>query len=170
MPAAKMMRGDAIHGLYSDHHGWLYDWLRRRLGCAHKAADLAHDTFVRLLVSHHPSALHHPRAYLRTVAQGLVVDHWRRQQLEQAYLETVAVLSERQVPPPDARLLVIEALLRIDALLDGLQPRARKAFLLSRLEGLCYPEIAAQMCVSLSSVEKYMSAAIRHCLAVRQAV
>ena len=38
-----------IQSLYQDHHGWLQGWLRRRLGCAADAADLAHDTFVRLL-------------------------------------------------------------------------------------------------------------------------
>jgi len=35
--------------LYVAHHGWLQAWLRRRLGDAHQAADLAQDTFVRLL-------------------------------------------------------------------------------------------------------------------------
>jgi RNA polymerase sigma-70 factor (ECF subfamily) len=42
------------------------------------------------------------------------------------------------------------------------------AFLLSRLEGLSYPEIARQLGVCLSSVEKYMATAIRHCLALRK--
>ena len=37
------------------------------------------------------------------------------------------------------------------------------AFLLSRLEGLSYKEIAERLAVSLSSVEKYMASAIRHC-------
>ncbi|MGV8691768.1 sigma factor-like helix-turn-helix DNA-binding protein, partial [Pseudomonas aeruginosa] len=36
-------------------------------------------------------------------------------------------------------------------------------FLLSRLEGLGYKEIAIRLGVSLSSVEKYMATAIRHC-------
>ena len=30
--------------LYADHHGWLRRWLGNRLGDAHLAADLAHDT------------------------------------------------------------------------------------------------------------------------------
>ncbi|MFL9609593.1 sigma factor [Methylobacillus sp. Pita2] len=40
-----------VHQLYSSHHGWLYAWLRKKLGCQHIAADLAHDTFVRLMVA-----------------------------------------------------------------------------------------------------------------------
>ena len=40
-----------ISTLYAGHHGWLQGWLRSRLGNAFDAADLAQDTFVRILVS-----------------------------------------------------------------------------------------------------------------------
>jgi RNA polymerase sigma-70 factor (ECF subfamily) len=40
---------------------------------------------------------------------------------------------------------------------------------MSRLDDLGYAEIAQRMGVSLSSVEKYMAAAIRHCYLMRQA-
>ncbi|WP_066737312.1 sigma factor [Cupriavidus sp. D384] len=40
-----------IESLYCDHHSWLKGWLHRRLGSAEQAADLAQDTFVRLLNS-----------------------------------------------------------------------------------------------------------------------
>ena len=39
----------ALGQLYLDHHGWLQGWLSRRMGCTQNAADLAQDTFVRLL-------------------------------------------------------------------------------------------------------------------------
>jgi RNA polymerase sigma-70 factor (ECF subfamily) len=52
-------------------------------------------------------------------------------------------------------------------MLSGLNPKVRRAFLLSRLLGLSYPEIASQLEVSLSSVEKYMAKAYRHCLTMR---
>ncbi len=39
----------AIAEFYFDHHHWLQGWLRKKLGCPHHAADLAHDTFMRLL-------------------------------------------------------------------------------------------------------------------------
>lgn len=38
-----------VEGLYHAHHNWLTGWLRRRLGCPHSAADLAQDTYMRLL-------------------------------------------------------------------------------------------------------------------------
>lgn len=39
-----------IRILYTDHHGWLYGWLRRKFGNVCDVADLAHDTFYVLWV------------------------------------------------------------------------------------------------------------------------
>ncbi len=124
--------------LYCDHHGWLQGWLRRKLGNSFDAADLAHDTFVRVMASRRlPQHMgDEPRALLTHIAKGLVIDHWRRQEVEAAYLETVAGLPEPEVPSPEARLLIIEALMRIDAMLASLPPRTREVFLLAQLDGL----------------------------------
>lgn len=167
MSARELSSPDPLKLLYTDHHRWLAGWLRSKLGCPHHAADLAHDTFLRVLVRREFDTIHEPRAYLATIAHGLMVDHVRRRELERAYLETIAGLPEPEAPSPETRLLILEALARIDALLDGLNPKVRAAFLLSRLEGLSYPEIAAHLGVSLSSVEKYIAAAIRHCYTAR---
>lgn len=158
----------SIETLYGDHHAWLQGWLRRKLGNACDAADLAQDTFMRVLGRpREMGELREPRAWLTTIAHGLAVDHVRRKTLERACLDAIANLPEPQAPSPEARLMLVEALVRIDAMLDGLSPKARSAFLMSRLEGLGYGEIAERLGVSLSSVEKYMASAIRHCLALR---
>ncbi len=77
----------AMHALYSEHHGWLQNWLRGKLGCAADAADLAQDTFLRILLKRELREIGMPRAFLRTIARGLVIDHWRREELQRAYLE-----------------------------------------------------------------------------------
>ncbi|MET0335158.1 MAG: sigma-70 family RNA polymerase sigma factor [Rhizobacter sp.] len=157
-----------IHALYSAHHRWLVTWLRGRLGCAHHADDLAQDTFVRVLSKPRAAdGVLEPRAWLRTIAHGLVVDHVRREKLERAYAEAVAHLPEPEQPSPETRLRLLQALARIDAVLDGLNPKARHAFLLSRLEGLSHPQIAERLGVCLSSVEKYMATAVKHCFLAR---
>ncbi|WP_198089204.1 sigma-70 family RNA polymerase sigma factor [Variovorax sp. E3] len=157
-----------VETLYGEHHGWLVGWLRRKLGHAGDAADLAQDTFLRVLGRpREVTEVREPRAWLTTIAHGLVVDHVRRRTLERACLEAIAALPEQQAPSPETQLLLVEALVRIDTMLDGLQPKARSAFLLSRLDGLGHAEIAQRLNVSLSSVEKYMATAIRHCLALR---
>ena len=158
-----------IRALYIDHHAWLLGWLRRRLHHGDSAADLAQDTFVHILGKpERLQELRQPRAWLSTVAHGLLVDRVRRQRVERAYLEAIAHLPEAEVPSPESQLILLETLARVDALLDGLRPKVRMAFLLSRLEGLSYKEIAGRLGVSLGSVEKYMACAIRHCYLAQQ--
>ena len=153
-----------IRALYIDHHAWLLGWLRKRLHHGDSAADLAQDTFVHILGKpERLQELRQPRAWLSTVAHGLLVDRVRRQRVERAYLEAIAHLPEAEVPSPESQLILLQTLARVDALLDGLRPKVRMAFLMSRLEGLSYKEIAERLAISLSSVEKYMATAIRHC-------
>lgn len=154
----------SIDAIYREHHGWLLGWFRRRLGGASCAADLAHDTFVRLMTSRDAQQLNEPRAFLRTLAHGVVVNHWRRQDIERAWLDALAVLPEPLAPSPEERCLAFETLCRIDAMLDRLNPKARTAFLLSQLDGLAYAEIAAQLKVSERMVKKYMAQAMLQCL------
>lgn len=158
---------DSVAALYGDHHGWLLGWLRRKLGCAHSAADLAQDTFLRLLLKSERAPLTAPRAYLATVAHGLVVDHLRRRDLERAYLNELARLPERVQPSAEERALTLETLHAIARLLDGLSPKARAAFLYSRVDGLPHAEIAALLGVSVPRVRQYLAAAARHCYTLR---
>ncbi|TDV59138.1 sigma-70 family RNA polymerase sigma factor [Pseudomonas sp. LP_7_YM] len=152
-----------LRTLYSDHHGWLNGWLRSKLGNAADAADLAHDTFLRLLNRSERLELTAPRAFLRTVARGLVIDHWRREELERAYLQALARLPEHETPSPEVRELVFELLESIARMLDGLKPNVRRAFLLAQCEGMPYRHIAEQMGISLRSVERYVADALYHC-------
>ncbi len=157
----------AVRTLYSSHHTWLNTWLRSRLGNAADAADLAQDTFVRLLQKTERFELRAPRAFLRTIARGLVIDHWRREEIERAYLESIAHLPEALAPSAEARALVLELLEDISRLLEGLKPKVRKAFLLAQCDGLPYNQIAQQMSVSLRSVERYVAEALYHCYVLR---
>ena len=149
--------------LYSQHHGWLYSWLYKKLGCVQQAEDISHDTFVKLLKKA-PTLLREPRAYLSTVAHGLVVNHWRRRDIEQNYLAALASEPELQACSPEARAIVIETLLQIDNALNGLPSAVREAFLLSQLDGLSYKVIASRLGVCERTIKNYMARAMLHCL------
>lgn len=153
--------------LYLDHHRWLHTWLQGRLGNAADAADLVQETFIRLLNRRERLELKTPRAFLRTVAKGLVIDHWRRGEIERAYLEALAQRPELQSPSPESRELVFELLERIARMLDGLKPKVRQAFLLAQCEGLTHPQVAARMGISLRSVERHVADALYHCYLLR---
>lgn len=152
------------HQLYTDHHGWLHGWLRKKLGCTHMAADLAHDTFLLVLRKRELTPLREPRAYLTTLAHGLLVNHWRRLDIERAYLETLAAQPQKAAPSPEEQALLLETLYALDALLSKLPAKVRSAFLMAQLEDLTYAVIATQLGVSERMVKKYMAQAMLHCL------
>jgi RNA polymerase sigma factor (sigma-70 family) len=154
----------AIEALYSDHHGWLKGWLLRRLGNAEQAADLAHDTFIRLLSSERvPVALDEPRAYLTTVAQNLVSNHWRREKLEKAYIDALSQMPMALAPSPEEQAILLETLMELDQLLDGLPAIVKRAFLLSQLEGLSHALVAEALEISIPTVKRYLVKALQRC-------
>jgi RNA polymerase sigma-70 factor (ECF subfamily) len=153
----------SIETLYADHHGWLKAWLRRRLGDAHRAADLAHDTFLRLLSRQEQLALDEPRAFLTTVARRVLANHWRREQLEQAYLETLGLYPEDLAPSPEERAILLETLFEIDTLLDGLPVAVKRAFLMSQLDGLSQRQIAEQLGITERTVRRHLTRAAQQC-------
>ncbi len=166
MSAAEVpLQQQEVHALYRNHHGWLYGWLRRRLGDAHHAADLAHDTYLRVIVSGRTPLPEQARPHLLQIAKGLVIDRHRRLLIERAYLDALALRPEALAPSPEERALAIEALMRIDAMLNALLPKVRDVFLMSQFDGLTYSEIAARQGIAVATVRKYMLKAMQACYA-----
>lgn len=158
-----------LHVLYSDHHGWLQGWLRRRLGDAHHAADVSQDTFIRILQACRNrelalESLREPRAYLTTIAGRLLINHYRRLSLEQEWAAAMAAMPEQQAPSPEECLVILQALQQVDAMLDALPAKVRTVFLLSQVDGLGYAEIADRMGVTVRTVKRYMASAFEACL------
>lgn len=154
----------SLQQLYLDNHGWLQQWLRRKTGCREQAADLAQDTFMRLLSQRKVEELNQPRAYLSRIARSLMIDQFRRRLLEQAYLESLAALPEPVEISPQDRTIILETLLQIDQMLDRLGPRTREIFLLAQLDGLSHAAIGRQLNLSTNTVSKHFVRAMAHCL------
>lgn len=173
--ATSALEPQHIEALYADHHGWLQDWLRRRLGDACDAADLAQDTFVRLLLR--PRAVPgapgasgtlgsapQARAYLRTIAHGLCIDLWRRREIEQAWLHTLAAQPEALAPSAEEQAAVLQALYEVDRMLRQLPPKAARAFVLATACGMTHQEVARELGVCARTVGHYIAQAMLHCM------
>ncbi|WP_345252473.1 sigma-70 family RNA polymerase sigma factor [Pigmentiphaga soli] len=156
----------SIESLYAAHHSWLTGWLRRRLGSAADAADLAHDAFLRLILKPAPRGFQTPgeaRAYLRAVGNSLCVDLWRRREVEQAWLEALAAGPERRWPSAEERAIVVETLMEIGGVLGRLPQKAAAAFIMAQIDGTPYRDIAGELGVSERMVKKYIAQAMLQC-------
>lgn len=166
-PTAALQHDDLqqrMHSLYDRHHDWLCNLLRRRIGNAFDAADLAHDAFMRLLVKPRElDSFEGARAYLSTVAKGLCVDLWRRREIEQAWLDALATQDEILEKSPEYHAIIIETLAEVEAMLRALPVKAADAFIMAQVHGLTYREIAAELKVSERMIKKYMAQAMLQC-------
>jgi RNA polymerase sigma factor (sigma-70 family) len=157
-----------VDKIYRENHSWLHAWLRKKLGCSHNAADLAQDTFIRLMIALAKKGetelnIQEPRAYLTTIASRVLINHHRRQTLEQAYLEALATVPESVSASPEQRALILETLNEIDAVLSALPRKVRTVFLMAQLDGLAYEDIAKELLISIRSVQRYMAMAYEQC-------
>ena len=152
-----------VEVLYNDHHHWLTGWLRRKLGCPESAADLAQDTFVRVLTARETPTLVEPRAFLTTVAKRVLFNFYRRQDLERAYLDALAQMPEHVAPSEEERAIILQTLVELDQLLAGLPTQVKRAFLLAQVDGLSYAEIGAQLGISIATVKRHLNKAALRC-------
>jgi RNA polymerase sigma factor (sigma-70 family) len=124
--------------------------------------DLTQEVFLRLASGGCPAELRRPDAFVFTLARNLVRDRARRMHTKAASV-SVAVddLELRSgAPTPDEVLEHDERLDQVIAALETLKPATRRAFLLHRVHGYSYAEIARATGVSVSMIEKHVMAAI----------
>ena len=153
-----------VEELYVEHSRWLTGWIRNRLGCHELAADVVQDTFLRLLKKpKYFSNMDEAKAFLSTVAKGLCVDHWRRKQIEQAWLESLTHNEEQYTPSAEHTNVMIELLCELDAMISSLPKKVANTLILSQLHGLTYREIAERLSVSERMVKRYMAQAMLQC-------
>lgn len=165
MGGATLRRNNSVmDGLFRQHNGWLMKWLGRQRWTVVPPEDLASDVFLALLQMPAVGSVREPRAMMTTVARRLILDARRRNDLQRAYEAELALMPEAVEISAEERLIVVQALQAIDAMLARLSTKARTAFLMSQVDGLPYAEIAAELKVSVSMVRKYVAQGFRAAL------
>jgi RNA polymerase sigma-70 factor (ECF subfamily) len=163
MMDGKLIQRELIGLFYEEHKPWLYQWLCKKMSSQLDAADIAQDTFVRVLLKEHVE-ITEPRAYLTRIAHGLMVNSLKRRDIERAYQATLIDPYLLEYPSPEMQALVVEALLAIDEMLNTLPPKVKQAYLMMQLDGLKYKEIAEKLDVSIRTIASYIEKATIHCL------
>ncbi|VVO69223.1 hypothetical protein PS887_01204 [Pseudomonas fluorescens] len=166
MSSAMIGQPALLTEIFRSDYRWLAERLRYRLGCRHNAEDVASESFLQLSTLAALESVRDSRAMLTTIANRVMYEGSRRKKLERAYLDALAAAPERVHPSPEEQHLLLEALIAIDKVLEGLSTKARHAFLLSQLDGLTYAQIASELGVSSSMVRQYMTKAMTQCYLV----
>jgi RNA polymerase sigma factor (sigma-70 family) len=153
-----------LQHLFSEVRGELLRHLRRRTRNQDLADDLTQDVFLKLTtVQAVIPDRRHGRAYLFRMASNLAIDHGRVEARRAEILSGSHVLFENVEESPESLAEARDQLRRIEEALTELPEKCRKVLILSQIEGMRHKEIAHQLGVSVSLVEKYRLRALRHC-------
>ena len=150
-----------VDALYRSQMPRLKRFFTRR-GAADDVLDLVQETFRRLLrvTADDAVSLECPEAYLARVADNLMRDR-ARSSAERAAIHQRPLDEDRVGGVDPHRLLEARDLTaRVDAALATVKPKTRTIFLMHRLDGLSYVEIAQAQGMSVGGVEKQMAKAL----------
>jgi RNA polymerase sigma factor (sigma-70 family) len=143
---------------FLEHQRDLVRFLSRRLRCLFTARDLTQEIYLRLARAGGDETVENPRALLFRIAANVATDHVRVQVRRAELLREANDLlwDQEDEISPERHVLAREELARIGAALAGLPERTRRVFYLNRFEGVTQSEIALQLGISRTSVEKHM--------------
>jgi RNA polymerase sigma factor (sigma-70 family) len=156
-------RTSSLERLYRAQAPSLARYFRRHLRGSDDVPDLVQETFARLARARteHPQR---PVAYLRRIARNLLIDRARRRDsgLSHFHLEMGDHLGLSTAPEQERALEADDVLRLYRRALDQLPPKTRTAFLLHRIDDLSYKEIAAEMAISIPTVQYHVARALMH--------
>lgn len=150
---------------FQQHYRQLVAHVAFRVGCESTAAGIVHDAYLRLCGSELPAHIENPRAFVFRVAANLAINHLRQEQFRGRHVEFGAVPEDvaSAEPAAESRLADQELLAHMLAAVRELPPKCREVFVLRRFHQMKMEDIAAQLGVSLSMVEKHLRRAVVHC-------
>jgi RNA polymerase sigma factor (sigma-70 family) len=153
-----------LDALYRKYSSALQKFLVRRHVNQADVADIVQETYCRVLKSGEVESIHHPKAFLFKVANNVVrnATKHRRSGVEDDAVDIDGVEVNDEGPSPYRRLKAEQELAIVRAALEELAPRCREVFVLNRFEHLSYREIAVELELSVSMIEKYVSQALSH--------
>lgn len=154
------MTREEFKNTFDTHFNGVRNYIYYRSGDQEMATDVAQETFMKLWEKQ-PELLNGSiKAFLFKIAGDIFISQLRKQNVAMKY-KAIAVDEETGESPFE--LMKYNELLRnYEKALEKLPDKQRTVFLLSRMDGLKYFEIADNLGVSVKAVEKRMKNALEY--------
>jgi len=160
--------------VFQSHERDLRAFMASRLRCPFTAQDLAQELFLKISALERRDLngrgeVANGRAYLFRMAANLVTDHQRGEQRRSGLLAEIASLPGGTGAgiSPERRVMAQEELRDLIAVVEALPPQTRRVFKRNRFDGLTQREIAAELGISQTAVEKHIRKALARLAARR---
>ena len=145
--------------------------LERMVNNHSTAEDLLQETYLRVTRALSERAVEHLEPFVFQTARNLALDHLRARRIqsrtvvEDVPIEVIEGVASPLSTPEEAHQAA-QLLERLCVSLSQLSARQQRIFILSRLHGCSYQEIAEELDVSLSTVQKELKLIMAICIGV----
>ncbi len=155
---------DPFRTIYEREAPGLIRFFRKRTGSQDDAEDLAQETLSKFHGALQRAEVHTPQAFLRTIATNLLRNRAVHSSQRLADLSTQLEEGEEEPAEDDQHRTLVgrQELEHFERVLQQLKPRTLEIFLLSRVEGYTYKEIADILGMTVFGVKWHMLRAIEH--------
>lgn len=150
----------AFTQVYKDFHVKLYRYFIKKTGSEEMAEELVQQVFIKLWRFRHTlSESYSLDTQLFNMARGCLIDLIRKKTTYKARFTALEGETEMNARiQPDMSYEIMDY---FNHAVKSLPPVRKKVFILSRLQGLTYQEIAQKLSISIHTVEDHMTKAIR---------
>ncbi|NQY88161.1 MAG: sigma-70 family RNA polymerase sigma factor [Colwellia sp.] len=162
------MKPLTISALFTNYQKEIQIFLNKRTNCKHTAEDLTQEVYLSLMkkqISPQNNILN-IRAYLYKTAKNIAINHQiaeqRRKILWQAANEPREI---NNTITPERVIGDTQKLHMLNNALAELPPLTQQIFTLTRINGMKQKDVAEKLGIHITTVEKNLSKAVRHCYA-----
>lgn len=160
-----------LNEVFVSHRPILLRTLQRIVSNHSTAEDLLQETYLRVTGALSNRVIEHLEPFIFQTARNLALDHLRARRVRERTLAEDATTAD--IENASASSTSLEDATHANRMLEGLSkslatltPRQQRIFSLSRLQGCSYVEIAEQLGVSASTVQKELKLIMAICVAV----
>lgn len=167
-PIAAIRDGDhaAFIEVYEQLHAKLFRFFLKRVFLHDTAKDLTQQSFIRVWEFRHTLSDAHPlEKQIFIIARSVLINHIKKE-VTQRKIKTA---HQRSLPTEEqpAAGVKLERTSEINAAIEALPPVRKRVIILKAFHGFTNKEIAAQLEISVKTVEDHVSKAFRH---IRQVI
>lgn len=154
------MKREDFKALFDEHFDPLRNYVYYRSGDQELATDIAQESFMKLWEKQLNKPSQELVRLLYKMAGDLFISKYRHQKVVQDF--AMQINSQQEMHSPDEEMHYRELKERYEKALQELPDNQRVVFLMSRMDELKYQEIADRLQLSVKSIEKRMSQALKH--------
>jgi RNA polymerase sigma-70 factor (ECF subfamily) len=150
---------EVYSALFRTHSKTIFNFIYYKFGNEEKAYDAVQEAFVKLWENCAKVPPEKARSYVYTVANNLYLNMIKAEKVRLKYAEGVSFSADKV--SPEYVLEEKQFQEKLDNALNTLPENQRTTFLLNRVDGMKYQEIADMEGVSVKAIEKRMSLALK---------